>query len=107
VEVLVWGLILVGGGGLGKFNVSVPFLPTSAFVSFYPKIILGFNKQTLPTHSWQSRVSVPPSAIFPSEGMIIINSKKRETVLICRVTQDGHGQKQLCILMLAGTKASD
>jgi len=60
-----WGFELGGGGlgfeFLGKINISVPFLPTFPFVpllpvtslhaTILPKIILSFNKQTLPTHN--------------------------------------------------------
>jgi len=50
----VWGL------SLEKYKISVQFLPTFLFVPLKPvpflhapvlfKIIVGFNKQTLPTH---------------------------------------------------------
>jgi len=41
---------------LEALNTNVPCLPTFLFepllhVPFYPKVIMSFNKQTLPTHS--------------------------------------------------------
>jgi len=62
---VVQGLGAWGGGfgvlDLEKFNISVPFLPTFPFVPLLPvpflhapallKIIVGFKKQTLPTHN--------------------------------------------------------
>jgi len=58
VEGLGW---MVCGLSLEKSNISVPFLPNFLFVPLIPmpflhapvllKIIVGFNKQTLPTHN--------------------------------------------------------